>query len=153
MPKQFTYSGDPSKSQLDEVRFLIGDTNKDRPLFGDTEILYQIGKTPNSRMSGAELLFVKSNEFATQADIRVGDVSKALSKVSENLKKCGARLREDALRRARPFFGGLTRSGKLDLAARTDDVQPQLPLLITDDPSAVQLNRDIGQLVALGFIP
>lgn len=149
--KRFTYSGDPSTSPKDEVRFLIGDTIKSQALFDDREIIFQNGKTPDTRMAGAELLLVKSNEFSRQADIRVGDVSKAFSKVSENMLKSSKELREQALKRALPFFGGRTISGKDDLAARTDDVQPAFSIGQTDDLSAVQLNRDVANL--FGLVP
>lgn len=38
----WTYSGDPASSQLDECRFLIGDTNIDTPIMQDEEIQYII---------------------------------------------------------------------------------------------------------------
>lgn len=149
--KRFTYSGDPSSSPKDEVRFLTGDTVKSRPLFDDREIVWQISQTPNTKMAGAELLLAKSSEFATQADVRVGDVSKAFSKVSEALAKRSKGLRDQALKRALPFFGGLTKSGKRDLALRTDDVQPAFSIGQTDDASAVQLNKDVSEL--FGLVP
>lgn len=40
----FSYSGDPTSSQLDEVRFLISDTDDTMGLLADTEIAYLIGK-------------------------------------------------------------------------------------------------------------
>ncbi len=36
----FTYSGDPSKNELDAARFLIGDTNEKAPIMQDEEIKY-----------------------------------------------------------------------------------------------------------------
>lgn len=147
--KRFTYSGDPSKSKKDEVRFLIGDTTKDRALFDDREILFQIGKTPNTRMAGSELLLVKATEFSQLADIRVGDVSKSFSQVSKSMKACAKRLRDQALSRALPFFGGRTVSGRRALAEQTDDVQPNFFIGQNDDPSVVQLNSHIGHLLRL----
>lgn len=147
--KTFTYSNDPSKSDRDAVRFMVGDTNKDRPLFDDREIDYQLTATPNVAIAASELLFAKAAEFATQADIRVGDVSKSLSKVSENLKACAERLKSDALLRARPFFGGLTKSGKRALAEDTGATQPQFFLGQTDDPQVIQLNRELDTLYCL----
>lgn len=38
----FTYSGDPSASDLDAARFLIGDTDKAMPIMQDEEIQYII---------------------------------------------------------------------------------------------------------------
>jgi hypothetical protein len=39
-PGAFSYSGDPSSSDLDAVRFLCGDTNKDAYFLSDAEIRY-----------------------------------------------------------------------------------------------------------------
>lgn len=36
----FTYSGNPSESEVDAVRFLIGDTEEEEPLLHNEEILY-----------------------------------------------------------------------------------------------------------------
>lgn len=36
----FTYSGNPSESEVDAVRFLIGDTDDEEPLLHDEEIIY-----------------------------------------------------------------------------------------------------------------
>jgi hypothetical protein len=147
--EQFTYTGDPGSSTKDEVRFLVGDTIESRALFDDREILWQIGETPNTRIAGAELLLAKANEFARQADVRVGDVSKAFSKVAENMKKCSDKLRHQALKRAKPFFGGLTKSGKRDLNSQVDDVQPAFSIGQTDDPTIAQLNNDVSDLLGL----
>ena len=147
--KRFTYSGDPSKSSKDEVRFLIGDTNKARPLFDDREILFQLTQTPNTKIAGAELLEIKAREFATIADIRVGDVSKSYSKASDSLQARAEDLRKDALKGALPFFGGLSKSGKKALADDQDATQPQFAIGQNDNPFAVQLNRDITNLFGL----
>lgn len=40
----WSYSGDPSKSKLDECRFIIGDTNESSPIMQDEEILYIISQ-------------------------------------------------------------------------------------------------------------
>jgi hypothetical protein len=131
------------------IRYLIGDTVRERALFDDREIEYQLTLTANHGIAGAELLETKARQFAREADVRVGDVSKALGKVSENLFKAAKELRCQTLKRAKPFFGGLTKSGKRELASDDDAVQPQFPLGITDNPSTVQLNRDINYLWGL----
>ena len=43
----WTYSGDPSSSQLDSYRFKIGDTIPDEPLLQDEEIQYVIDNYSN----------------------------------------------------------------------------------------------------------
>lgn len=134
------------------MRFIIGDTIRSRPMFDDKEITFQISKTPNLRIAGAELLEIKARQFARLVDFSVGEVSKSMSKVSESMFKAAKQLRDEALKRALPFFGGLTKSGKRELTQRTDDVQPQFSIGMTDDPTAIQLNRDIDALLGLGGV-
>ncbi len=55
MAKSFTYRGDPGKSPRDAVRFTIGDVFKSRPMFSDQEIDFQVKKTPNVQLAGAEV--------------------------------------------------------------------------------------------------
>lgn len=147
--KKFTYGGDPSNNARDLIRFLIGDTIRDRPLFDDKEIDYQISITPNPKMAGYELLMAKARQYARLADVRVGDVSKSFSKLSDQMKLCAEDLKEDALKSAKPFFGGLTISGKKQLASNSNATQPQFALGMTDNPNAVQLYSDINNLISL----
>ncbi len=144
--KRFSYSGDPSKSTLDAVRFTVGDTTKATALWDDREILYQISRTPNPLIASADLMLSKAAEFARKGDIKVGDISKTFTRASEGMKKCADALREQALRSAKPFFGGLTKSGKQALAGDTDAVQSSFFIGQTDDPTAVQLSEDLALL-------
>ena len=41
----WSYSGDPSTGELDEYRFLIGDTDVSEPVLQNEEILYLLGKS------------------------------------------------------------------------------------------------------------
>lgn len=115
-------------------------------MFDDREINAQLAKTPNERLAGAELLDIKARQFARLANERVGDVSKNFSKVAEQMKACAKQLRDEALKRATPFFGGLSKDGKHQLALDQDAVQPAFSLGITDDPTAIQLNQDFASL-------
>lgn len=149
MSEVFSYSGNPLTSSKDEVRFLIGDTIKSRPLFSDSEILYQLTRTPNAKMAGSELLEVKARQFARLADTKVGDVSKSLSQVSKQMLECALNLRADATRSVLPFFGGLTHSGKRTLAQDEDAVQPRFSIGMSDNPAATQLNNSVSALYEL----
>ncbi len=115
-------------------------------MFDDREINAQLAKTPNERLAGAELLDIKARQFARLANEQVGDVSKQFSKVAEQMKLCAKELRDEALKRAKPFFGGLSKDGKRQLALDDDAVQPAFSIGITDDPTATQLNRDLRDL-------
>ena len=151
--RQATYSGNPASSKKDEVRFWLGDINMARPLWYDAEIEFMVGRTPNTRMAASHLLEIKAQEFARKADIRVGDVSKAYSKAADSMKKFAEGLKEDALKTARPFFGGLSKSGKKDLLDDNDATQPQFYIGQTDNPFAVQMSKDISELYGRVRIP
>lgn len=144
--RQATYSGDPAFSKKDEVRFWLGDLNMQRPVWFDPEIEFIVAKIPNTKMAAAHLLEIKAQEFARKSDIKVGDVSKSYSKAADSMKKCADDLRQDALKAAKPFFGGLTKSGKKALLDDDDATQPQFFIGQTDNPYAVQMNRDLNDL-------
>ncbi len=151
MPREAraTYSGDPASSTLDALRFLIGDTITDRFMFTNPEIEYALGEQPDPRIAGADLLEIKSRQYARLADFKVGDVSKAYSKLSEQMKAVAEDLRKRALTSVVPFFGGLTYAGKEDLNSRIGDVQPQFFIGQTDSPSVAQLSEDRSYLYSL----
>lgn len=62
----FTYSGDPAASQLDAVRFALGDTIKEGALLQDEEINYLISR--NETKSG--LMAAAFRQAATCLGIR-----------------------------------------------------------------------------------
>lgn len=45
----FTYSGDPTKSRLDAIRFTIQDTKPVKPMMQDEEIMYIINTYANEK--------------------------------------------------------------------------------------------------------
>ena len=45
----WTYSGNPANSQVDECRFLLGDTNESAPIMQDEEIQYIIDFVESSK--------------------------------------------------------------------------------------------------------
>ena len=46
----WTYSGDPSSSELDECRFLISDTDEASPILQDEEIKYIIESANGNKL-------------------------------------------------------------------------------------------------------
>jgi hypothetical protein len=66
----WTYSGDPSASRLDAVRYRIQDTNEDRPLLEDAEIEYELAEADNdvlqAALSCAEALVARGSHMVTK---------------------------------------------------------------------------------------
>lgn len=53
----FTYSGDPTASLLDALRFALGDTHAESVLMQDAEYAYIIGLYPDSRTKQLAAVF------------------------------------------------------------------------------------------------
>lgn len=76
----FTYSGDPSHSDIDEARFLIGDTDDKSPIMQDEEIQYII----NTYGSGTLTNNVKFQLFDRAATLFARDIKRSLGPQSED---------------------------------------------------------------------
>lgn len=74
----FTYSGDPSASDLDAARFLIGDTDKAMPIMQDEEIQYIIDTY------GARENTMKYQLFNRVATLFARDIKRSLGPQSED---------------------------------------------------------------------
>lgn len=104
----FSYSGDPSTSALDEVRFLLSDTDADDVLLQDEEINYALTKADNSVYQAAhDCAYAISARFARKADTSksVGDVSLSVSYGNRagEYRKLGDSILELAIRREPPM--------------------------------------------------
>lgn len=91
------YSGDPSSSARDEIRFLIGDTDSTFPLLQDAEIDYLIAKWAPSygdpiwtAAVAAELVATK---FAGVANISADGVSVNVGDLADKYRQLAASLR------------------------------------------------------------
>jgi len=74
----FTYSGTPSASQRDAIRFLLNDTDSTDVLLTDEEISYLIStwsSTYESARAGAEVIASKFTRDADNISKKVGDIS------------------------------------------------------------------------------
>lgn len=77
----FTYSGDPSKSKLDWIRFCIGDTNSATPILQDAEIEYILATYPTPQKQLAVSFRQCANTFAAKL------VKRSLGPQSEDATK------------------------------------------------------------------
>lgn len=74
----WTYSGNPSDSQLNEIRFIIGDTNEAEPIMQDEEIEYLITEYGNNK----NLLMYQA--FIRAATLFARDIKRSLGPQSED---------------------------------------------------------------------
>ncbi|NIQ91026.1 MAG: hypothetical protein GWM98_04755 [Nitrospinaceae bacterium] len=127
---QWDYSGDPTKSERDEVRFLIGDTCKSDKLVDNREIEYAITKQATLQLAAAMVLRTLAARYTRYVSEKVGDVSTSnvaarandFVKRAEELDPHGITSGGDLF--AMPSFGGLSISEKETLDEDSDAVQP-----------------------------
>jgi len=74
----WNYSGNPASSELDELRFIIGDTNSAEPIMQDEEIQYLITEYGSNR----NLLMYQA--FVRAATLFARDIKRSLGPQSED---------------------------------------------------------------------
>lgn len=74
----WSYSGNPQNSQLDECRFLLGDTNEAAPIMQDEEIQYIISE------AGGNVNKLRYRLFTQAATIFSRDIKRSLGPQSED---------------------------------------------------------------------
>lgn len=74
----WTYSGNPANSQIDECRFLLGDTNESEPIMQDEEIQYIIDMYEGNKN---QILY---QLFSRAATIFARDIKRSLGPQSED---------------------------------------------------------------------
>lgn len=126
----WTYSGDPSSSPLDEVRFLIGDTDAASPELQNEEITYQLtivnGTSPppasGNFLPAAYAAESIAAKYSRRVDKSVGDLHISYGQLQKQFQAIANRLRSRATIAAVPFY-----VGGLDLAQkRANDADPNL---------------------------
>ena len=70
----WTYSGDPSSSDLDKYRFLIGDTDANEPILQDGEITFVVNSYENHNERLYILYDAAADYFARQIERKVGPI-------------------------------------------------------------------------------
>lgn len=131
-----TFSGDPAISPVDQVRFLIQDTNMDSPLLSDEGITWMLVTFPNVFLAAAQCCRVIATKFAQQVNKRVGDLSINYSDKVKNYIALADELElQGELGGLVPYAGGISRSDKWLVRQNTDRVRPPFRLKQFDNPS------------------
>lgn len=98
-PVGWSYSGDPTGSPLDEVRFLIQDTDPDLPLILDDEIAYLLATWlpihGSALYVAAVACDVISRKFATVLPVSADGVSVGTGDLSQRYKDLAVQLRSE----------------------------------------------------------
>ena len=121
----WTYSGDPSSSNRDLVRFLIHDTDTTAQLLTDEEIAGLLTIEGSAR--GAAILAAGSlsARFGRKASMSVGDLSINYGSISSFYASLVASLRRELVcSSARPYAGGQSIADKDAKEDDDDRVRP-----------------------------
>ncbi len=130
----WSYSGDPSASDKDAVRWFSGDRFTSDQLVSDEEIAFTLTLEPDSRLAAAEVCEALAAGFRREADASDGDLSESASQKAKAFEAQAIRLRKMAKLTAAPIFGGLSISEKRTLREDTDLIQPSFTIGQFDNP-------------------
>jgi hypothetical protein len=127
----WTYSGDPSGSARDAIRFLIGDTDTDDQLLSDEEIAWvnsEAGGTPTSTVAlydaAMRCCLTIASKLAREADKQIGDLSVSMSQRAKAYREQATELKNLSTREGAvpvPYAGGITISDK-DIDEENSDI-------------------------------
>lgn len=124
----WSYSGDPSDSTLDAVRFLCGDTDTTDQLLNNEEVSFLILGQPSEFNAAADACEAIASKFARKIDRNAIGLSAALSQKVRHYEGRAERLRRMATRDLEIFVGGLSISDKDALFDNADATQPSFSI-------------------------
>ena len=117
----WTYSGDPSSSTRDAVRFLIGDTDTNDQLISNEEINYFVVEFNNARRSASEAARSIAAKFARLMNRSIGGLSADFSaKYRQYLELADNLIAKEEMRPVSLYISGYTKSEK-ELVELDDD--------------------------------
>jgi len=130
----WSYSGDPSSSDRDAVRFAIGDTDTNDQQLTDEEIDYLLGLYPTVNECAIACVDSLIAKYARLVSQSVGAISISYGERLSNYKTLLGRL---SRKRGRliPFAGGTTISGKDTADEDTDRDPPKFKVGMFDRTS------------------
>ena len=151
-----TYSGDPASSDLDESRFLTGDTDITpitNAILQDEEHQFLIDEAGSVAYGVVRAATSMAAKFARKFDSRTGAVSKSLGQVMQHFLDLAKRLQQRAdegaagVQVGAPIFTALTRTDKLEDRQDPDLVRPQFRIDQDDNPRRRAGRDDATELI------
>lgn len=120
---QGTYEGNPASSDLDWVRFRIGDVDPRDWLMGNDEITAILAEQTNRWLAAAECAEHIAARLSREADTSIngpGAQNRSLSQRAAAYERLAKRLRQRAGFQAVPYAGGISIDDKDTEVADTD---------------------------------
>lgn len=116
----WSYSGNPENSDLDKVRFSIGDTIAGDPLLQDEEINAMISGSNNLLAASAACCDAIANLFARKCDRKLGPQYLFASQQYEHYTELRDNFYKQASSLNAPYVGGISEQARLLDAENTD---------------------------------
>lgn len=137
----WTYSGDPSATSLDAVRFLLGDTVEASAIFSDEELAWVLTQNSNvffaaalAADNGASKFSAKNNGIKTKT-VGALSISYDSERAKEYRSKAASLRLQGALNSTIGVYsGGISKADKAANLADSDWDQPAFKLGIHDHP-------------------
>ena len=139
---KFTYSGDPSTSTRNYVRFLLNDTDSTDALFSDEELNYVItewgGDAYNAARELAEIPIARFSRLADSSSKSVGDisVSESYSAKVTHYKELANSFLQRQMRKSPPKPWANSESLKSTDDRNISDYNTDFYVGITDNPNS-----------------
>lgn len=131
------YSGDPTTSAKDEVRFMLGDVNEDDPQLEDEEIDYLLtkhGDVGAAAIAGCTALATRYGQRAVDTKV-VGDLRIEYADRAANFTALAQQIASTVSTvRPKPVAMGITHSQKREAEEDTDRVRPSIRIGMDDHP-------------------
>ncbi len=130
----WSYSGDPSASPQDEVRFLLGDTNSSNELISDEEIAYLLTKYGSALSAAQQGARAISAKVSSQVDESTGEMSKSKGALAERYRLLAEELKSQiADGDIDMFAGGISIADIESRQEDTDRPSDQFEVGMNDD--------------------
>lgn len=116
----WSYSGDPSSSDRDAVRFLIGDTDTTDQQLSNEEINYLLVEYTSVDQTAIAAIGSLIAKYSRYVDQSTGDISLSYSQRINQFKELLNNIRRRMAEGVRPYCGGLSIADK-ELDVENDD--------------------------------
>jgi hypothetical protein len=130
-----SYTGNPGSSDIDKVRFLLGDTDETSEQLTDDEITWMLTEETDAYAAASLGASALAAKYARLADRDVGDLSIKYSQLSKNFSALAKQLENQGATSAagfKPYCGGISISDKDSQKADADRVPPSFRIGIHD---------------------
>ena len=123
----WTYSGDPSSSDKDAVRFLIGDTDSTDPIMQDEEIVWLLSQHGTPSKAAYHAALSAAGKYARLVSQEAGRIKVKAESKFEQYRALSEQLREDmktgfSLKKLQIYAGGISISDMQTRNSNADKV-------------------------------